>query len=44
MVGGGVQEEIRESKSVSQLQVTVGWAGWGRGVVRWESAEWMVGN
>lgn len=22
--GGGVQEEIRESKSVSQLQVTVG--------------------
>lgn len=39
-MGGGVQEEIRESKSVSQLQVTVGWAGW----VRWESAEWMVGN
>lgn len=26
-----MQEEIRESKSVSQLQVTVGWAGGGGG-------------
>lgn len=40
--GRGVQDEIREAKSVSQLRRKWQWGG--GGAEGGESAEWMVGN